>query len=55
VNVRLKDLTPDQKAALLSEAMSELGSRGGTVTAQRMTQEERTARAQKAALARWGK
>lgn len=51
----LDTLSPEQKEAVLQEARTELARSGGRAAAAAMTAEERTARAQKAALARWGK
>lgn len=40
---------------LLTKVMRELGSSGGKKAADRMTPEQRKARAKKASQARWGK
>lgn len=46
---------PHCKKKITKEYAAELGSRGGNKTAEKMTKQERSERAKKAAAARWKK
>lgn len=46
---------PHCKKEITKEYAAELGSRGGNKTAEKMTKQERSERAKKAAAARWKK